>query len=895
VIEFLLRMLLGMAPRGVRRRLMGEMLDVYRARSREVRSRGGNMAFGLRELWGAARLVAGMWAEGARDRSGRGGRGRRGGTVEALAGDLRVAGRGLRRNPGYAIAALVVLALGIGANTTIFSTANALFFRPLPFLDPDRLVTLYETNPEFGWVDAAAAPANALDWRERIQGFEDVAVHAEFASPRTWMGYDGAPRLLRAVTVSGNFFDVLGVRAELGRTFRWEETWAPDDRVVLLGHDLWRSEFGGDPTVVGRIMDLGGVPTEVVGVLPPGFTYPLPGTQLWLPYGWSRADRAEVWFRRAHFVRPVARLAPGATLQDANAELQGVVADLSREYPETNRVMGAGVSPLRGFLTRETRGRVLLLGGAVALLLVLACVNVATLSLVRGSEREREVAIRHALGAGRGRVARLLLAESVLVAGLGGALGLGVGWIAIRFLEGRIPLGVEGVTALSLDLRVAAFVALTTGLVGVAVGLLPALRAASSKGRGTALAGTGRAGTPDRGRVRLLDALVAAEVGLALLLVAGAGLTVRSYLLLRDVDPGFRTGGTAAVHFLIPPGSHPSREEVLAFQDAFLERVRALPGVEAAGSAGHLPLDGTGWSSQFQAEGWPAERVGFEVLHRRADAGYFEALGIPLLQGRMFGSGDGPEASPVVLVNRSFVDRHFPGEDPVGERIANDREAASRPAEHTWYEIVGVVGDQHQTSPAEPPRPEIIEHRSQDWNRGNWVVFRTEGDPLDAVPAIREILRSLDATIPLGEVRSLREVWTRSMARERMVLTLLGVFGVTALLVAAVGVYAVTAQAARARTREMGIRMALGASASRVVGTMVRQGLTVVGAGLGLGLLGVVPAGRALRGFLYGVGPGDPGTLVAVVAVLAAVAAVACYLPARRVTAADPVRALRDG
>lgn len=894
MIERLLGLLLGLTPREARGRLGDEVLEVHRARARDHRSRRGRAAFAIRELWGAVGLVAGLWIARLGDRRRGRGSGREGTMVESVMQDLRFAGRSLRRNPGYTAAAVAVLALGIGAGTAIFSTANALFFRPLPFADPGRLVSLYETNPEFGWAHETAAPANGLDWRERIGAFQDLAFHAEMPVSRTWVGEDGEARLLRAASVSGNLFDVLGVQAEVGRTFRWEETWAPDHRVVLLGHGFWRAEFGGDPGVVGRILELDGVPTEVVGVLPPGFAYPLEEAQLWVPYGWNPADRAETWFRRAHFVRPVARLAPGVTLQEAGAELQRVAADLSREYPETNRVMGAGLQPIRTFLTREAKGRVLLLGGAVALLLVLACVNVATLSLVRGSERGREVAIRHALGAGRGRVARLILAESLLLAGVGGALGLAVGWAGIRLLEGRIPLGIEGATALALDLRVVAFALLTSAGVGLAVGLLPALRAAGAGGTG-ALAEGGRSGTPGWRRRRLLDGLVAAEVGLALLLVAGAGLTVRSFLLLRDVDPGFRTGGTAAVHVLVPGNSHSSREEVLAFQDAFRERVRALPGVVAAGLVGHLPLDGAGWSSQVQAEGWPAERVGFEVLHRRADAGYFEALGIPLLQGRMFGTGDGSDTPPVVLVNRSFAERHFPGEDPVGKRIANGREAASRPEEHTWYEIVGVVGDQHQTSPAEPPRPEIIENRHQDWSRGNWVVFRTGGDPLDVVPAIREALRSMDGTIPLGEVRSLQEVWGRSMARERMILTLLGVFGVTALLLAAVGVYAVMAQAARARTREMGIRMALGASAPQVVGTMLRQGLTVVGAGLCLGLLAAVPAGGALRGFLYGVGPGDPGTLGGVVAVLALVAALACYLPVRRATRGDPVRALTEG
>jgi len=454
------------------------------------------------------------------------------------------------------------------------------------------------------------------------------------------------------------------------------------------------------------------------------------------------------------------------------------------------------------------------------------------------------------------------------------------------------PLGIEGATALALDSRVVLFVMAATTLSGILFGLAPALRSTGAAVH-DALKEGGRGGSPGVARSRMVSALVGLEVALALVLVVGAGLMVRSYWLLRDVDPGFSTERTLAVQFSIPSSRYPARDDVLAFYDRFLERIEASPGVERAGSVGSLPLTGPSWSSQFQAEGWPPERVGFEILHRRADRGYFEALGVPLVRGRWFGPED-RDAPQVVLVNETFARQHFPGEDPVGQRVAWDRRANEDPEAQIWYEIVGIVGDQNQVSPGEAARAEVFENRDQDWGRNNWVVLRTDGDPLAVVPGVRAALREMDPLIPLGRIRPLREVWRDSMAREEFILTLLTVFGVVALLLAAVGVYGVTAQAARARTQEIGIRMALGAAGPTVLGMMVRQGMRVVALGLAAGLAASLLAGRALAGFLYGVEPTDPGTLVAVVVAMAGVAAVACWVPARAATTVDPVRSLRS-
>lgn len=817
--------------------------------------------------------------------------------MDGIGRDVRFAARGLRRNPGFTLAALAVLGLGIGAVTAIFGAANAYFFRPLPFGEADRLVHLYESNPEFGWTHQTAAPANALDWRDEVDAFQDLALFSSFVG-RVTLLREGDPRLLGATEVSGNFFEVLGVQPALGRGFRWEETWAEGREWgegregVVLSHDAWVELFGADPEAVGATLPINGRTAVVLGVMPEGFGYPSPETDLWSTFGWERSTRDATWFRRAHWLRPVARLAPGATVEEADAQLQVVVERLQEAYPETNRVMGAGLMPLRAFLIRDVRRSLTILLGAVGLLLVLASINVANLVLVRAADRAREVAVRYAMGAGRRSVLRLFLSESVLLALGGAALGLALGWVGLRWIGRLSPLGIQGATGAVLDHRVVLFAGASAALSLLVFGLAPALRSLGG-GLEEALREGGRAGSPGRTALRGVRGLVVAEVALALVLVVAAGLMVRSFTLLRSVDPGFTAEGTLAVTFSIPEARYSARDDVLAFYDRFLESVEARPGIERAGLVQALPLAGWSWTSQFQAEGWPPERVGHEVIHRRADRGYFEALEIPLVRGRFPGPDDRADDPWVVVVNEAFAREHFPGEDPIGQRIAFDRAAAADPDDHRWLEVVGIVGDQHQASPGEPVAPEVFESAWQDWGRSNWVVLRTDGEPLAAVPAVRAVLREMDPLIPLAQVRPLRQVWRASMEREEMILSLLTVFGVVALLLATVGVYGVTAQMARMRTREIGIRMALGAGGGDVLGMVLRQSLGLVALGLALGLAVALAGTGVLADLLYGVEPDDPRTLGAVVALLAAAGVAACWFPARRATTVDPVRSLK--
>ncbi len=801
--------------------------------------------------------------------------------------DLRYALRGMRHRPGFVGAILLTLALGIGASVAVFAAANALFFRPLPFADADRLQMLYETNPEFGWTDADAAPANVLDWREQVAAFDDVAAFNRFVSRVTYIR-DGEPILLQYGDVTGNFFDVLGARPALGRAFTWEETFAGASDVVMLSHEAWSTTFASDTAIIGRSLQLGSSTVQVVGVMPRGFSFPIAGTDLWKPFGWTDAQRAAVSFRRAHYVRPIARLAPGVTPEQADAEFQVVVQRLQRDYPATNRVMGAGMMPLRAFLTKELRRPLVILAGAVAALLLLACANVANLALLRALGRQHEIAVRSALGAGRARIAGMLAIEHGLLALSGGALGVAVGWGALKFL-GLTDFGVPAATSLAFDGRVALVAFGATAFCALLFGAAPVLLALR-QGGGATLKSAERGAAGGSRSARLTTGLVAVEVALAVLLVAGAGLMAQTAYRLRLVDVGFWTENVLAVQFTVPVVRYPDRDGVLAFYDRLLEALEARPGIERAGTVGWLPLFGTSWSSQFRVEGWSDDRVGAEILHRRADGGYFETLGIPLLRGRHLDATDRGDRPFAIVVNQTFASQFFPGEDPLGKRVTYNRVVDST---SIWYEIVGVVGDQHQVSPSQPARAEVFESRSQDWGRSNWVVIRTSGAPMDAMPLVREVLREMDPLIPVAQVRTLADVRQASMAREDGVLRLLGGFGVLALVLAAVGVYAVAAQSARQRTREIGIRMALGATPEDILRMVLRRGFAAVAVGLAAGLAATLFGARVLDSLLYGVEARDPGTIGGVAGLLLLVGVVACWIPARWATRVDPVRSLK--
>jgi len=808
--------------------------------------------------------------------------------LEDLAADLRYAFRTLARSPALTGAAVLTLALAIGANTAIFSAVSAVMLRPLPFADPGRLVMLWEENPDFKWYQQDAAPANMFDWREQVSGFADVAGYPSFMSSTTLTGY-GEPRMLASLPVTGNFFTVLGVTPELGRVFREEETWDTSPRTMVLSHRTWRTVFGADRGLIGRTVELGGRPVEVVGVLSPRFAYPGVDADVWLPMRWPPTSRAQVFFRRAHWIKPVARLKPGITLEAANAELQTVVARLQQEYPATNTRMGAGLTPLHEFLVGKTRLPLLVMLGGVAVLLLIACANVANLLLVRAAGRERESAVRLALGAGRGRLFRQALAESAVFAGLGGAAGVALGWWGTRVLTALQPAGMLPVSNIAMSWSVVGYAFAATLLAAVIFGIAPTVwtvrrvPADVLRDEGRSASGTVRAR-------RWGEALLVSQVALALALTLGAGLLVRSYLQLQRVDPGFDSRNVLAVSLSLPGIRYDSTPKVLAFYRELERETRALPGVVAAAVVSGVPLGPPTWSSQFAVQGREPLPAGSEVLHREITGDYQKVMGVKLLRGRPLSEADREDAPPVVLINETLARMYFADQDPVGQRISFDRLPDST---STWRTIVGVVGDERQRGLSEPARPEFLAPYPQEPRSGMTLVARTAGDPAALAPAVRGSIARLDPKLAITSIRTMDQVRAAALGRDKFLAVLMVSFAGVGLVLGIVGIYGVVAQLARRRTREMGIRLALGARTGQLQWLVVRKGLGLTLVGIGFGVAMALGATKVIRTLLYQVRPADPVTFVLVPVLVLLTAGLASWIPAARASRADPAAVLR--
>ena len=810
--------------------------------------------------------------------------------LEDLLADTRFATRALRRNPALTVAAIATLGLVIGANTAIFSAVNATLIRPLPFADPDRLVMVGENNREFLWHMADAAPANYLDWRARVPAFRDAMAYADFPNSATVM-IDGTPQLAPLALVTGNFFSVLGVGAQLGRTFRDEETWRGVAPVVIVSDRLWREQLGANPAVIGTSLSVGGKPATIVGVAPRNFNFPRPEVDVWTPIGWSRDQQAQVSFRRAHWLRVIARLQPRVTIGQANAQLRDVAQRLKVEYSVTNRIMEAELAPLQRFLVGDTRLPLLILLGAVGLLLLIACANVASLQLVRAASRQREVAVRVALGAGRLRLARQAITESLLLSAIGTALGLALGWGGTRLLIAMQPtdgsmLPVDG---FHMDWRVAIFAIVIAAGCGLVFGLAPAVWA-SRRAPNEALVSGGRSGSHGV-RVRgWSEKLAVLEVAIALALAVGAGLLVRSYSRLLDVDVGFDARNVLATRIELPPTRYATSEATTQFFGALVDRVRAIPGVLSAAAVTQLPLTAPGWSSDFSIDGASAGHFSATLLHRQVTPDYFETMRVPLVRGRLFSQAErGPPY--VVVINDEFARTYFKGQDPVGQRITFDRTPDST---STWRTIIGVVGSEHQVSPATPPAIEAIAPFTQESSRLMTVVARTRGEPMTIAAAVRRIVSELDPQLAISSIRRMADVRAGSLSRDRFLMTLLSMFGVLGVVLAVVGVYGVVAQLARSRLREMGIRVALGARGRSVQWLIVRRGLLIATFGIAVGAFGSFFGAHVLARLLYGVAPNDTATLVSVVVALVVAALLASWIPALRAGRVDPVTVLRE-
>ncbi|MFL5615945.1 MAG: ADOP family duplicated permease [Gemmatimonadaceae bacterium] len=814
----------------------------------------------------------------------------RGRWLEELVADTRYALRTLRRAPVLAGAAILTLALGVGANTTIVSAVNAVILRPLPFSHPDQLVMLWEENPEKGWHEQVCAPANVLDWKEQVHAFQDVAMFFDGAGASTLTG-ERAPRVLKSSVVTGNFFDVLGVHAQRGRLLLPNETWSVDGlaHTAVISDRLWRDQFGADPRVIGRSVRIDGRPLQIVGVASPGFSFPVEAIDVWIPRSWKPDIKSQDFFRRAHFMRAVARLAEGSSIETANAQLQAVAARLKRQYPETNKYMGAGLTPLHRFLVGDTRLPLFVLLASVGLLLLIACANVGNLLLVRAVGREREAALRLTLGAGRRRLAKQALTESLVLAVLGGAAGVALGVVGTRVLEALQPPGMLRVSHFDFDWTVLSYVLLIVAGSALLFGAAPAFWM-GRRSPADSLKEGGRGGDTRRMR-RWTELLVIGEVALAVVLTLGAGLLVRSFRALTQVDPGFDPHGVLATQIVLSGAKYDSAARTRFFFDEAIARVAAVPGVTGVAATTSVPLEGSGYTSDFVVAGRPAGEYYSEVIHRMVTPNYFRVMHVPLLKGRVFTDADRAGGPPVVIINQQIAEKYFKGQNPVGQRLTFDKVPNDK---SEWSTVVGVVGGERQNALSAEPQIEAYVPFAQEPSQGMSLLTRVSGDPSAIAPVVRRIVAELDPDIPLTQVETVDAIRVRSLARERFLMTMLVVFAGVGLLLAVIGVYGVLAQVARRRTREMGIRIALGSPLVHVRWIVVRHGLGLVIVGLAIGVTAALVATRGLGALLFHVAPADPLTFVAVPLILALTGVAAAWIPALQASRADPAVALRS-
>jgi putative ABC transport system permease protein len=798
--------------------------------------------------------------------------------------DLRYGARMLLKNPGFTAVAVVTLALGIGANAAIFSVVNATLLRPLPFEDPDRLIMIRETKlPQFP--EFSVSPGNFLDWKKQNTVFERL-VAMQDASFNLIGVVD--PERLRGMRVTDGFFAMLGARPRIGRDFLPEEDQPGRNNVVILSHGLWQRRFGADPNIVNRAITFSGGSYTVVGVMPATFRFGDGGAEFWTPMAFT-AEQAQQ--HGSHYVSAIGRLKPGVALAQARSEM-GMIADrLAKQYPDNNTGWNVKLTPLLEYTVSSVKPALLVLLGAVAFVLLIACVNVANLLLARSAAREKEIAIRVSLGAGRWRIARQLLTESALLALAGGTVGLTLAKWGKDLLLALAPEDLPRLSDVSLDGRALAFTAAITLLTGLGFGLFPALQASKIRGSNLneTLKDAGR-GSTDDGRRRLIrGALVVLEVALALELLVGAGLLIKSFLRLRSVDPGFNPAGALTAQIPLSQRKYPEDSQRVAFYTQLIEKVAALPGVQAAGAAMVTPLSGNDFVLGFMIEGRPPYPAGSEpdTNYYSVTPGYFKAMGIPLLRGRLFTERDAKDATRVVIINETMAKRFFPGEDPIGKRL----HVTMGPL--LYREIVGIVGDVKHYSLDQETKAQTYEPYAQQPFSGMTLVARTSGDPAGLSAAIRGEVLKIDKELPISNVRTLEQYLSTSIAQQRFSVLLLGIFAAVAMALACVGIYGVLSYSVAQRRREIGVRMALGAARRDVLRLVVGHAmlLTLIGVAIGLGAAFALT--RVMSTLLFGVSATDPMTFVLIALLLVAVALLAALVPARRATKVDPMVALR--
>jgi putative ABC transport system permease protein len=802
--------------------------------------------------------------------------------VSTIFNDLRHGARILLRSPGFTAVAVAALAIGIGANTAIFSVVNTLLIERLPYGDPERLAVVWEHNIPRDRKNNVVSPGNFIHWREMNQVFEDIAA-VGMTFNVTLTGH-GDPVEIPFQYVSAGFFPVVGVQPAIGRPFTAEED-RPGSRVAVISDRLWRARLQQDPEVLTRGITLQGVSHSIVGVMPPGFSFLDKTVDIWLPVGFP----AEARTPRGRWLMTVGKLRSGVTAEQAQRDMTRVASELTTMFPNFNTGWTARVVPLREQLTGDIRPALFVMLGAVAFVLLIACANVANLLLARATARQRELAVRAALGAGRGRLVRQLLAESVVLAAAGGTAGLALAWWGLQVLRAVVAerLPIQRLEMVGIDGPVLAFTMGATLLSGILFGLIPAFTA-SGASLNESLKEGGRTGSAARGK-RARSAFVVVEIALALVLLVGAGLLVRSFARLMEVDAGFETDRTVTMRVSLNQARYGRPEQRIQFFERLFERIDQVSEVQSAGAVSFLPLVGLGAATGYEVVGEPVPPRGQEPVAdvRVVTKDYFNAMGIPLVRGRLFDERQPSDAVNKVVVNEALARRHWPGEDPIGKRIRISWN------ENIEDEIVGVVGDVvHAGLDAEVRAMTYWPFARQAYGSMT-LTIRTAGEPIAVVSAVRGILREQDADLALADIRTMDEVVSQSVAQRRLMMVMLAIFAAAALLLAAVGIYGVIAYSVTQRTQEIGIRLALGAQRSDVLRMVVGQAAILAVAGVVIGALGAVFLTRLMEDLLFGVKPFDPLTFGVVAAGLTGVALLASYLPGRRATRVDPVIALR--
>ncbi|HEY6231572.1 MAG TPA: ABC transporter permease [Pyrinomonadaceae bacterium] len=816
--------------------------------------------------------------------------------METLLRDIRYGIRSLLKRPGFTLIAIVTLALGIGANTAIFSVVNAVVLRPLPYAEPDRLMVLWETMP--GSDQRSVAPGNFVDWRTQNKTFQDMAAmfYANFN-----LTSDGEPDRIDGATITSNLMSVLGARAQLGRTFQSDDDDHQDRNLVLISDGLWRRRFGADPNVIGRNITIDETPHTVVGVMSRGFQYPS-RSDLWVlgrnrgavPMSLISQVPTNDWVheRDAHFITVIGRLRPGVSLSQAQSDIAGITRRMEQDYPKTNAGLGSNVVPLHTQVVGDVRGMLFILLGAVGFVLLIACTNVANLLLARAGQRDREIAIRAAVGATRRRLVRQLLTESVLLSIVGGLAGLMVSIWAVAVFVKLSPGDIPRLNEASVDLRLLGFTLLVSLLTGIGFGLLPAFQATRTN-LNTSLKEGGTKQSDGRQRRGARNILVVTEIALAQVLLVGAALLAISYVRVTRIDPGFNADRVLTAKIAPSNKKYPTPKARSAFYSTVLEHLQTLPGIESAGMVMSLPLTGSSMNRGFKVEGRPDPKADENVTmdFQVVSPSYFSTLEIPVKRGRGLTAADTENSERVIVINNAMAQRYWPNEDPVGKRLLIGESSKDT----SWRTIVGVVADNHHASLSEPPVPTAFISYLQDfesWPRMGFVI-KAKTDAAALTPAVRKELASIDRAQPVYAIEPMENLLRTSVAQRRFIMLLLGSLSFIALTLAIVGVYGVISFSVSERTQEIGIRLALGAGALDVLKMVLGQGMRVAMVGIVIGLGAAFALTRLLSSLLFEVSPTDPRAFSIVAAVLAVVAFLACYLPARRATKVDPLVALR--